>query len=121
MPAPIGPALVSNTVQRAGYQIASQTADQAESIGRLGETGKHVLDNVFGGVRIARQHDGQLEQLPMILVIDPSQGFAMAPLEFPDKQLIFHYPITHRKREFYIGFLEIFSERIASDVRKYGG
>ena len=52
----------------------------------------------------------------MILVIDPSQGFAVALLKSPDKQLIFHYTITHGKREFYIGFLKVFSGGTIGDV-----
>ena len=79
-----------------------QAAGQAEPIGRLGKMSKHFLNNIFRRVQIARQYDGQLEQLLMILVIDSSQGVAAAPLKFPDKQLIFHYPITHQKWEFYI-------------------
>ena len=114
----MGPALVSNTIQRAGYQIAFQAARKTESVGRLGEMDEYVLDNVFGGIGIARQHDGQLEQPVMVLVIDPSQGFATAPLEFPDKQLIFHYTITHQKWEFYIWFLEIFSGNVPNDMKE---
>ena len=115
----MGPAVVSNTIQRTGCQIAFQAARQAESAGRLGEMDEYILDDVFGGVGIARQYDGQLEQMAMILVINPSQGVAIAPLESPDKPLIFHYPITHQKREFYIGFLENFSEKTDGRINRY--
>lgn len=104
---PVVASLVSNTVQGAGYQIAFQAAVQAESIS-AGEMNKHVLDNVFGCIHVACQHDGQLEQTAMILVINLPQGFATSPLEFPDKQLIFHYFITHRIGCFYIWFFEKF-------------
>jgi len=100
--------LVSNTVQGAGYQIAFQAARQAKPIGGLGEMNKHFLDNIFRFVHIACQHNGQLEQTTMILVIDLPQGFATSPLKFPDKQLIFHHSITHRKGHFYIRFSKIF-------------
>jgi len=107
-PALIAPSLVSNAVQGAGYQIAFETTGQAKPIGGLGEMNKHFLDNIFGRVHVACQHHGQFEQVPMMLVIDPPQGFATSPLKFPDKQLIVHYSITHRKWYFYIQFFKYF-------------
>jgi hypothetical protein len=101
--------LVSNAIQGAGYQVAFQAAGQTEPIRRLDEICKYFLYNVFCCVYIACQHNCEFKQMTMILVIDPPQGFATSPLEFPDKQLIFHYYITHRKRHFYICFKDFFS------------
>ena len=75
---------------------------KAEPIGGLGEADKHFLDDIFGRIHITGQHNGQLEKMSVIFIIDSPQGRATAPLEFPDKQLIFHYPITHQKQDFYI-------------------
>ena len=91
---------VANAVQSACYQVTFQTAGQAESSSGLGEFNKHLLHNIFRGVNITRQDYSKLEQMTMILIIDPPQGFATSPLKFPDKQLIFHYPITHQAAVF---------------------
>jgi len=88
---------VSNAVQGARDEIISQAAGQSQTAGGLGESGEYVLDDVLGWVHTAGKHHSDLQQITMVLIIGPPQGCATAAPQFPDKQLIFHYLITHQE------------------------
>jgi hypothetical protein len=83
--------VVSHAINHTRNQIVLQIAGQLDAIGRPGEFDKHVVNHVLSRIRIADEHDGEPEQLDLVLVVDLSQGFMTALFEPQNKQLIFYH------------------------------
>ena len=89
---------VADPVGNAGHEIFPEVAGQAKSATGLGEAYEHVLNDVLRRIDIADQRNRQLEQIILVLLVDPLQRVSSAAFESPDQQPVFHHR-THRTTE----------------------
>ena len=67
---------------------------------RLGHMNEDIVHNVLGGAGLPEQHHRQLEQIVLVLLVDPLERLGAAVLESPDQVPFFQHPGLPRRALF---------------------